>query len=153
LNPKLLFALVLIAQIAAVGALSALSPSLKDASANGIIPMDAEEYRSVTSDRQMKDLVEREILRRTASARDFNADQLASDFEGLGDDFWTISVEGGGPDGKDGLVFKVDNSDRLIGLVRVPGGPDGTFRATIAYDEDEVMMIDIDGMWRSLKLE
>ena len=153
MNPKILFALVLIALLAAAGTLSALSPSLKETSATGIVPMDAEEYRSVTSDRQMQDLVEREILRRAASARDFNADQLASDFEDLGDDFWTISIEGGGPDGKNGLVFKVDNSDRLIGLVRVPGGPDGTFRATIAYDEDEVMTIDIDGVWRWLKFD
>ncbi|AZQ69262.1 hypothetical protein EF888_20245 [Silicimonas algicola] len=152
MNPKILFALALIALLPAAGTLSALSPSLKETSATGI-PMDAEEYRSVTSDRQVQDLVEREILRRAASARDFNADQLASDFEGLGDDFSTISVEGGGPDGRDGLVFKVDNSDRLIGLVRVPGGPDGTFRAIIAYDEDKVMMINIDGMWRSLKFD
>jgi len=153
LNRKALSALALVALLAAVGALSALSPSLKDASANGIIPMDAEEYRSVTSDRQMQDLVAREILRRAASARDFNADQLASDFEALGDDFSTMSFEGGAPDGRDILRLFVDNADRLTGLVRVPGGPDDTFTAIIAYDEDEVMIIGRDGIVRWLKFD
>jgi len=153
LNPKILFALALIALLPAAGTLSALSPSLKDTSATGIVPMDAEEYRSVTSMRQMEGLVEREILRRSPSARDFNPSQLALDFENLGDDFSTRHIEGGGSDDRNVLRLTVDNRDRLIGLVPAPGGSNGVFTTIISYDEDEIIIIERGGIERWLKFD